>query len=319
MGKRALVTGATGFLGSHLCRALLGRGDDVTFLLRDIVTESPVWALSKEYGTHLRAVAGPLGLPDFIERVLVDYEVEIVYHLAAMTQVSTAAENPMEAFLTNTMGTLSVLEACRRRKVRRVVVASTDKTYGDGPTPYREDQALIERTPYGASKVCADVIAQTYQQAYGMSVAITRCGNIYGPGHLNFSTLIPGTIKRIYNNERPVVRFGGLATRDFLYVEDAVNAYLTLGDSRESGAFNFSGSEPRKIIDIVRDIIGIMGADVEPIMQGTPKGEIARQWLSCDRARDILGWSPKVSFAEGLKRTVDWYAAYFRGGKKGVA
>lgn len=313
MSKRVLVTGATGFLGSHLCPALTRRGDEVYTLFRTMHRQTL-------FRAEQTAILGDAQDQSFVQRVLSEYEIDAVVHLAAQAQVSVGMGSPETVIRENINGTLSVLEAARLVGTKRVVIASTDKVYGELPdneNGYREWMPLNERTPYGVSKACGDMLAQTYERAFGMSVAITRCGNLYGPGHMNFSTLIPGTIRRVHRGESPTVR--GRATRDFLYIKDAVDAYLTLIDSFDHGAFNFSGGEPRNILEIVEFIIALMSPyypdpGIQKLDQ-TGAGEIKSQALNCRLAKDVLGWTPKIPLAEGLKETVAWYMNYLKTGQ----
>lgn len=311
---RVLVTGATGFLGTHLCDSLAARGDTLALIWRDAV--KPSFFVERMVGwKRFTAVQGNILDEGLVERVIAEYGIEAVVHLAAQAQVSVAASDPTETFRVNAMGTLAVLEACRRQKVERVIVASTDKVYGETGRPYVEAMPLSERNPYGASKVCADIIAQTYQQHYGMNVAITRCGNLYGPGHHNWSTLIPSAIRAFYRMEPIVVRFGGRAIRDFLFVDDAVDAYLALLNNRCNEPFNLSGGEPRTILDTVKKIAAVMG-ESEKLIQVTEEGtgEIVSQALNCQLAEACFGWKPRVSFNDGIRHTVKWYRNYFEHG-----
>ncbi len=314
MGKRILITGAAGFLGTHLTNALSERGDDV-FALYRAVRPHPLQFSQPEKLTQLMGDAQNL---DLVKRILAEYTIDAVVHLAAQTQVSVGLSNPGSVIMENINSTIAVLEAARLVGTKRVIIAATDKVYGEldenALTGYREWMPLKERTPYGVSKACADMIAETYQRSFGMSIAVTRCGNLYGPGHLNWSTLIPGTIRRIFNKEEPVVRFGGKATRDFLYVSDAVAAYMNLIDRHEKGAYNFSGGEPLPIIDIVGKIAQIMAPDgfTRVKIEGDSVGEIKSQSLNCSLAKDLLEWAPKVSIEQGLKETVAWYTNYLK-------
>jgi CDP-glucose 4,6-dehydratase len=306
---KVLVTGAAGFLGTHLTNALTARGDEVFALYRTLRPHP----LRFDHVERITQLLGDVQDPVFVRRIVAQYGVEAIVHLAAQTQVSVGVEAPDMMFRENVAGALSVLEAARQQKVcPRVIIASTDKVYGSESIPYTEDTRLAERTPYGASKVCVDVIAQTYEKTYKMPVAITRCGNLYGPGHMNFSTLIPGTIRRFFRGEKAVVKFGGNATRDFLYVHNAVDAYLMLLDKPDHyGPFNFSGGKEFKIIDVVQGIATLMGkgpADIE-VTPGNPH-EIVCQRLSCERAQNWLNWHPMTSFQDGLRRTVEWYKRY---------
>lgn len=303
--KRVLVTGGHGFLGGHLTRAMVGRGDAVVVLGRDRTRGGPFWVLSPE-----ALVWGDVQDLALLRRVIAEYGIDTVVHLAAQTQVSVGQANPEGVIRENINGAISVLEACRLQRVNRIVVASTDKVYGESTGAYVESTPMLERTPYGMSKACVDMIAQTYLESYDMPVAITRCGNLYGPGHMNWSTLIPGTIRRLYIGERPVVRFGGEATRDFLHVDDAVRAYMRLIDSSQLGAFNFSGGTPMKILDVVMLLCAAMSKPANVDIREGAVGEIKHQELDCRRARDLIHWRPEVPLPKGLKETAEWYQRY---------
>jgi CDP-glucose 4,6-dehydratase len=303
------VTGSDGFLGKHLCKYLIAAGHTVVGLQRD-------WSLAAavpgEWPQVHHMVHGDVYDKSVVERAMAEYAVDAVIHLAAQAQVSSASAEPSGAFRTNVFGTFTVLESARLQKIKRVIVASTDKVYGESSQKYSEDTPLLERNPYGASKVCADVLAQTYQKHYGMSVAITRCGNLYGPGHYNWSTLIPGTLKRFVRGEKPVLRFGGKAVRDFLYVEDAVRAYARLLElDHVVGPFNFSGGEPTTIISIVTTLARLWGAPEEFEVKEDGVGEIVSQALDCSRASRDLEWSAFVPLHIGLEKTVAWYKNHF--------
>lgn len=303
---RALVTGATGFLGVHLVNALHGKGNFVVSLGRDSKTTS-----MRLYGSAI--IYGDLSS---IERIIAEYELDTVIHLAAQTQVSTAVADSTGTWRSNVQGTWQVLEACRKQKVRRVIIASSDKCYGDGPTPYQEDQALRPDGIYATSKACADMIAQSYAKEFRMPIALTRCGNLYGPGHLNWSTLIPGTIRSVLHGERPRLRSNGGPSRDYLFIEDAVDGYIKLAERSEVGAFNFGAGIGVGVLEIVKLIIHLMGMGekLEPII-GTAKGpvEIQHQVLNYERAKSVLGWQPKTTLEEGLTKTIEWYREYLKG------
>ena len=304
---RALVTGASGFLGRHLVAALNARGDDVVALVRDIDVDS----FGSIYKYKPLRIA--LGSFDQVERAIAEYEIDTVFHLAAQTQVSTAVADPIGTLEANVRGTWQVLEACRRQKVKRVIVASSDKAYGDGEVPYTETQNLRHSGVYATSKACADLIAQSYLQEYGMSIVITRCGNLYGPGHTNWSTLIPGTIRSILKGEAPRLRSNGQAKRDFLYVEDAVEGYLKLAESSRVGAFNFGGGQAWSALEVVERICFMMQSGIKPIIENnSPATEIDEQWLSTDRASVLLGWHPTKPLDQGLEETIAWYREYLK-------
>ena len=308
---KILVTGATGFLASHLMPALRARGDRVVALVRDLVAEATLDPKS----VHA-IVRGRVQDYDVIARVLAEYEIDLVFHLAAQTQVSVAIAEPVGTFETNIQGTWTVLEACRKAGTRRVVVASSDKAYGAGDVPYSEDvNPTNGGAPYETSKAVQDMLAQTYARSYGMSVGITRCGNLYGPGHVNFSTLIPGTIRRIINGEAPQIRGDGSAKRDFLFVADAVDAYLRLADSNEVGAFNVGTGKPSSIVNVVSAILKAMKSKLVPIHTEETKHEIRDQWLHSEKARERLKWTAKHDLAQGLRKTIPWYLGHVEKGK----
>lgn len=308
--KRVLITGAAGFLGTHLVNSLTKIWE--VFALYRTVRPHPLMF----HDTHLiTQLMGDVQDQQFIERILAEYEIDCVIHLAAQTQVSVGLSNPASVIGENVKGAISILEAARRQGTKRIIMASTDKVYGTKIGAYTEESGLNERTPYGVSKACLDMIAQTYIETFGMSVAITRCGNLYGPGHLNWSTLIPGTIRRMIRGEKTTLRFGGKATRDFLYYLDACSAYLTLMESRETGPFNFSGGNPITIAQVAAKIANLLEkpASLIEVVEGAV-GEICYQALDCERAKSVLDWKPHVAFDEGLKETVRWYVDHLTTG-----
>jgi CDP-glucose 4,6-dehydratase len=319
--RSVFVTGAYGMLGSWLVKALLERGDRVTVLQRDRVTAS---ALTLE-GTEDRCtvVRGDLGDPLLMDRTIGEEEVDTVFHLAAQTIVGTALRSPVPTFESNIRGTWTLLDACRRHGVARTVVASSDKAYGDHEDlPYREDHALQPRFPYDVSKACTDLIARSYWHTYGLPVAVTRFANIYGGGDLNGSRLIPEAVAAALAGRAPVIRSDGSPERDFLYVEDAVAAYLAIAyaldeDGPAAGgargeAFNAGGDAPHAVREVVELVCRVAGTDVEPDVRGagTPTGEIDRQWVDSSKLRALTGWRPQVDLEEGLGRTVAWYRAH---------
>lgn len=308
---RALVTGSSGFLGRHLVCALRRRGDFVVCLVRDEVG-GKYWDLFSATlgGERLSAAYAVVrGSFDQVERAISEYEIDTVFHLAAQTQVSTAVANPVGTFEANICGTWRVLEACRRQKVQKVIVSSSDKVYGDGSSPYREDQPIEATGIYATSKTCADLLAQSYAREFRMPIAITRCGNLYGPGHTNWSTLIPGTIRSLLRGERPRLRSDGGPKRDFLFVEDAVDGYLRLADSQCTGAFNFGTGCGSSVMDVVAAIQEIMGTALEPIIDKPQAAaiEIRAQVLNCKKAAEELEWSPRHTLTKGLAKTIPWY------------
>ncbi|MCL6581412.1 MAG: GDP-mannose 4,6-dehydratase [Firmicutes bacterium] len=315
-GRRVLVTGATGFVGSWLVQALVDAGSDVVCLVRDRVPGS--WLVRSGYIDRVTVVSAALE-DHHLERVLAEYEVETVFHLAAQTIVGTANRSPLGTFEANVRGTWNILEAARARRdtVHRVVVASTDKAYGEQPTlPYTEDMPLRGRHPYDVSKSCADLIAQAYFHTYGLPVGIARCGNIYGGGDLNFNRVIPGTIRAALAGERPVVRSDGSLTRDYLYVKDAVRGYLALGEALDQPgvhgeAFNFGTGRPVSVREVVATVLSLCGRpDLEPVVLGQAVPEIPHQWLSAEKAHRVLGWRAEWALEAGLAETIAWYRAY---------
>jgi CDP-glucose 4,6-dehydratase len=314
-GRSVLVTGAGGFVGSWLAHRLVERGAQVTVILRD----EPLLSNFRLLGLapRVNVVRGSITQPGLVGRVLNEYEVDTCFHLAAQAIVGIANRSPISTFESNITGTWCVLEACRvAPSIEGIVVASSDKAYGSQPElPYTEDMPLLGINPYDASKVCADVLARSYQRTYGMPLAIARCANIYGGGDLNFSRLIPGTVRSVLRGERPIIRSDGTPVRDYVYVDDAVNAYLTLADraGREpvrGNAYNFGTDSPISALDLVRRILEVAGAlGLEPDIRGSGElaGEIDRQYLNSERAHTTLGWRPQVRLKEGLRRTVSWY------------
>lgn len=307
MPRKVFVTGGCGFVGSHLVTALLDDGNEVVVLSRD-------WhgSCGAYWGTNwrLHGVAGDLSSQAVLERIIAEYEIDTVVHLAAQTQMSTAIKEPIGTFEANVRGTWNLLEACRLQKVPRVVVASTDKVYGRAKPPYREDSPLLPDRPYESSKACADLLARTYASTYGMNIAVVRCVNIYGPGHLNFSTLVPGTIRRIFRGEQPMVRNGGAMSRDWVFVRDVAAAYTSLisGIGKGfTGAVNVGSGSPTSVSEIVKIISQLMGWEGGVRDEVDIHGEIEHQWSDASLAKRELGWSPAHSLQQGLGITVDWY------------
>lgn len=309
----ALVTGSGGFLGSYLSRALVGKAQKLVLLKRDQTMEINLPWPHPPNGHEISIVKGDLSDPSHLERILSQYEINTVFHLAAQTAVGVAAQDPLGTWRSNVEGTWNMLEASRRQKVSRVIVASSDKCYGHTPPPYKEDHPVRASAVYETSKTCADLISQSYEQTFDMNIAITRCGNFYGPGRLNWSTLIPGTIRSIIEGRRPVLRSNGLFRRDFLYIDDGVGAYLKLAESNVRGPFNFGTGRPQRVIDVVNMICEKMGwKDGIQIIE-TAQNEIVDQYLDTGKARAELNWSPKVSFEDGIAKTIKWYRTFLKG------
>ncbi len=314
--RPVLVTGGTGLLGSWLVQQLLDAHANVVCLVRDWVPQSEL--VRSRCIQNVTVVRGDIVDRELVERTLGEYEIEVVFHLAAQTIVGIANRNPISTFSANIEGTWSVLEACRRSpKVSSIVVASSDKAYGDQEhLPYNESMPLQGRHPYDVSKSCSDLIAQAYATSYNLPVAITRCGNFYGGGDLNWNRVVPGTIRSVIRGERPVVRSDGKFVRDYFYIEDGAAAYLLLAERLASNtalrgqAFNFSNESQISVIEIVELILKKMGSSLRPEVLNQASNEIRHQFLSAERARSVLQWKPQFTLESGLERTLAWYREF---------
>ena len=318
--RNVLVTGATGLLGGWLVEALLQRRANVTCLVRDWVPRSR--AVESGLLARTNSVRGSLEDYELVLRTLNEYEIDSVFHLGAQTIVGTAARSPRSTFEGNVRGTWNVLDACREcpKLVERVVVASSDKAYGEhARLPYREDTPLQGRFPYDASKSCTDLIALSYYHTYGTPVSITRCGNLFGGGDLNFNRLIPGTIRSAILDQSPIIRSDGRFVRDYFYVKDAVDAYLLLaeqmpGEAFVGEAFNFGTETPVTVLDLVESVLRLMGKEsLEPTILNEASNEILRQYLDCSKARRLLDWSPGHTQDDALRETISWYRTWVTG------
>jgi CDP-glucose 4,6-dehydratase len=311
--RPTFVTGGTGLVGAWLVRRLVDAGADVVCLVRDWVPQSEL--VRDDLIAKVRVVRGDVRDQPLLERVLAEYEVDTVFHLAAQTIVTIANRSPISTFETNIAGTWALLEASRRNPtVKQIVLASSDKAYGDHEVlPYAEDAPLQGRHPYDVSKSCADLIATAYATTYGLPVAITRCGNFYGGGDLNWNRIVPGTIRSVLRGDRPVIRSDGTFVRDYFYVEDGAAAYMTLAEwladhpEGKGEAFNFSNEEQITVTELVRRILELMESEAEPEVRNEASNEIRAQFLSAEKARTMLGWAPLFSLDEGLRRSIAWY------------
>jgi len=315
--RATLVTGATGLVGSWLAKRLRAAGADVVALVRDWVPGSEL--VRSGIVNQLTVVRGDVCDQPLLERVLGEFEIDTVIHLAAQTIVGIANRNPVSTFETNIQGTWALLEACRRSpKVKQIVLASSDKAYGDQEKlPYDESTPLQGRHPYDFSKSCADLIGQTYAHTYRLPVVITRCGNFYGGGDLNWNRIIPGTIRSLLRQERPVVRSDGRFVRDYFYVEDGAAAYMHLAeqlaarpDEMRGHAFNFSNEKPATVLDVVAEVSKQLGSSLTPDIRNEANNEIREQFLNASKARNLLKWRPLFTFGEGLGATIRWYQEY---------
>jgi CDP-glucose 4,6-dehydratase len=314
--RTTFVTGGTGLVGSWLVRRLVDAGADVVCLVRDWVPQSE--AVASGLLAKVKVVRGDICDAALMERVIGEYEIDTVMHLAAQTIIGIANRNPASTFETNIRGTWVLLEACRRApKVRQIVMASSDKAYGDQDVlPYDESTPLQGTHPYDVSKSCADLIAQTYAVSYGLPVVTTRCGNFYGGGDLNWNRIVPGTVRSVLRNQRPVIRSDGQSIRDYFYVEDGAAAYMLLAerlaaDGNLAGqAFNFSNELQVKVLDLTRNILRLMNSGLEPEIRDEATNEIRHQYLSAAKARGQLHWSPLFTLDQGLTRTIDWYRGF---------
>jgi CDP-glucose 4,6-dehydratase len=316
LNKNIFITGCTGLLGSWLTEELINLGANIIGLQRDQVPQARIY----REGIIDKITVIPGNLEDYnvIERALNEYEIEVVFHLAAQAIVPIANNNPLSTFESNIRGTWVLLEACRRNKqVKKIIMASSDKAYGDHKIlPYKEDMPLQGKNPYDVSKSCADLISQMYFHHYTLPVCVTRCGNLFGGGDLNFNRIVPGTIRSVFYSERPIIRSNGKYVRDYFYVKDAAKAYIHLVEKMDDStivgqAFNFGNDTPMTVLEITNEILSLMGCpDLEPIILNQAKGEILEQYLSAKKAKEILGWKPKFSVRDGLTETIKWYRDY---------
>jgi len=313
--RPTFVTGATGLVGGWLVKRLVNLGADIVCLVRDWVPQSQL--MSTRLIDHVKVVRGDVCDQSLLERVLGEYEIDAVLHLAAQTIVGIANRCPVSTFDTNIRGTWTLLEACRRiPTVSRIVLASSDKAYGDQDVlPYHEEMPLRGTHPYDVSKSCADLIAQAYATTYKLPVTITRCGNIYGGGDLNWNRIVPGIIRSVLRDEQPVIRSDGESIRDYFYVEDAVAAYMILSERMDEPelygqAFNFSNEVQITVLGLVKLILSLMNSALKPIVLNEAKNEIRHQYLDASKARQAFGWEPLFSLDEGLKRTIEWYRRF---------
>jgi len=317
LDRPTLVTGATGLVGSWVVRRLIEAGADVVCLVRDWVPQSEL--IRANLIERVKIVRGDVCEQELLERSLGEYEIETVIHLAAQTIVPIANRNPTSTFETNIAGTWRLLEACRRSPlVKQIIIASSDKAYGDHQVlPYEEDAPLRGKHPYDVSKSCADLIAQSYAVTYGLPVVVTRCGNFYGGGDLNWNRIVPGTIRSVLRGQRPVIRSDGDYVRDYFYVEDGAHVYMLLAEQLGSRpelagqAFNFSNEIQVTVHDLARRILHLMDSTLELDIRNEANNEIRHQYLSAAKARQAFNWQPLFSLDEGIAHTIRWYEDFF--------
>jgi len=320
--RPTFVTGGTGLVGSWLVQRLVDSGADVVCLVRDWVPQSEL--VRSGLIERVKVVRGDVRDRDMLERALGEFEIDTVIHLAAQTIVTIANRNPISTFETNIAGTWNILEASRRSpKVKQIVMASSDKAYGDQEVlPYNEDTPLQGQHPYDVSKSASDLIAAAYAKSYDLPVAITRCGNFYGGGDLNWNRIIPGTIRSILRGQAPIIRSDGEYIRDYFYVEDGAAAYMLLAEQLairpelKGQAFNFSNEIQVTVREIVESVIKIMGSDIPPIVLNEASNEIRHQYLNAEKARSMLNWQPLFNLDQALGITIDWYRNFFNNESK---
>ena len=323
LDRPTFVTGGTGLVGGWLVRRLVEAGAQVVCLVRDWVPQSEL--VRSRQIEHVVVVRGDIRDREVLERTLGEYEVDTVIHLAAQTIVPIANRNPVSTFESNIAGTWNLLEACRRSpNVRQIVTASSDKAYGDQEIlPYDEDTPLRGQHPYDVSKSAADLIAHTYAVSYDLPVAVTRCGNFFGGGDLNWNRIIPGTIRSILRGQPPVIRSDGNFVRDYFYVEDGAAAYMLLAErlaahpELRGQAFNFSYGNQMSVLELTRHLLALMGSDLQPEIRNEAVNEIRRQYLDSAKARQKLGWSPLFTLEQGLHKTIAWYREFLAAEMKG--
>ncbi len=320
LDRRTFITGGTGLVGSWLVQRLVEAGADIVCLVRDWVPQSEL--VRSHWIERVKVVRGDIRDRDLLERILGEYEINTVFHLAAQTIVTIANLNPISTFETNIGGTWNLLEACRRSpRVKQIVIASSDKAYGDQEhLPYDEATPLAGQHPYDVSKSCADLVAHAYAVSYGLPVVVTRCGNFFGGGDLNWNRIIPGTIRSVLRSQRPVIRSDGNFTRDYFFVEDGVAAYMLLAEKLaalpelKGKAFNFSNESPITVSSLVNVILRLMATDLQPEVLNEANNEIRHQYLSASLAQELLGWQPLYSLEQGLEKTISWYKEFFASG-----
>jgi CDP-glucose 4,6-dehydratase len=320
--KRVFITGHEGFLGSNLTKRMIYYGARVVGLDTNVKRKNTLFT-ADDY-CAIKTFKGSVADPTLVRKIIAEHKPEIVFHLAAEAIVGKCNNDPICAFKSNIEGTWNVLESCRSKGfIKAIIVASSDKAYGSHKIlPYKEDAPLIGNHPYDVSKSCADLIAYTYFHTYGTPIAVTRCGNIYGPGDFNFSRIVPDAIRCAIENKTLKIRSDGKFTRDYVFVDDIVNGYIMLAEQLQrkllSGeAFNFSDESPITVRELARKIFDTAGVKIDCVVLDHAKYEIKHQYLAASKARNVLGWKPLFTIEQGLMKTVEWYGEYFRSRKLG--
>ena len=316
--RPTLVTGGTGFLGAWVIQKLLDLGADVVCLVRERSIRSEI--IGPDLLQRVKIVHGDIRDQTLLESILREHSVVTLFHLAAQAIVGVANVNPAATLDTNIAGTTAMLEACRRSPgVKQIIAASSDKAYGDaGEQAYDEDMPLRGKHPYDVSKACADMIVRSYAATFGLPAVVTRCGNFYGPGDLNWNRIVPGTIRLLCGGVRPVIRSDGKYVRDYFYVEDAADAHLILAEKLpdepklHGEAFNFSNETKVTVLELVEKMVTLMGLDLRPEVRNETSNEIRYQMLSAAKARREFGWHPRFTLDEGLRTAIAWYREYLK-------
>ena len=318
-GRPTLVTGGAGFLGAWVVHKLLLRGANVVCLVRERSLRNEI--IGHDALPRVRIVRGDIRNQALLESILQEHSIATLFHFAAQAIVGVANTNPSATLDINIAGTIALLEACRRSPdVKQIIVASSDKAYGDaGEQAYREDMPLRGKHPYDVSKACSDMIVRSYAATFELPAVITRCGNFYGPGDLNWNRVVPGTVRSLSEGLRPVIRSDGMYVRDYFYVEDAADAHLMLAEKLpdkpklRGEAFNFSNETPVTVVELVEKIVALMGLRLQPEVRNEANNEIRYQMLSAAKARNEFGWRPRFTLDEGLQMAIGWYCEYLRG------
>ena len=317
LDRNVFVTGGAGLLGSNLIKHLLSRKANVVALIRDTVPRSLFF--KEGLVNNCAVVRGDLGDFSIVERSINEYEIDTIFHLGAQAIVGTANRSPLSTFESNIKGTWNILESARRSKlVTRTIIASSDKAYGSHAIlPYTEKAPLQGAHPYDVSKTCADLLSRSYHTTYGIPVTVTRCGNFYGPGDLNWNRIVPDTIKSLFYNKSPIIRSDGTCIRDYIFIEDASDGYMKLAENthREGingEAFNFSTGERLTVLDMVKKITQLFPSNLEPTILNKVQGEIKHQYLSNEKSKALLNWKPKHTIDQSLVKTIMWYKSFLQ-------